>query len=217
MSNAPKVVGYKEISFWQEEGIGVITILSDDSGKVTLNFFEEFLKAVTLAITDDKVKTLAITGSNDNFLSGLRSFEASMGLNLIDMTSTLASFIAMLNKPVFSMINGKCSDLGVELALLSDVILCRKGINISMSEKYHPVMGMTKTVLKYPYFSEGEPREGFNCDKIISEESFLDDASKFIQDNSRNYLYMSRREKLGDINRILASEKASYLSNMLIP
>ena len=54
MSNAPRVAGFKEISFWQEDGIGVITILSDDQGRVSLLFFEEFLKAISLAITCEK-------------------------------------------------------------------------------------------------------------------------------------------------------------------
>ena len=216
MSNAPRVAGFKEISFWQEDGIGVITILSDDQGRVSLLFFEEFLKAISLAITDDKVRAVAITGSNDNFLTGLRKFESVQSVRYLDMVSTVASFIAMINKPVFSLVNGTCRDLGVELTLLSDVCIAREGANFSISESYTPVMGLSRTIMKYPIFVNGESKEGKNCDIIFPQEIFLDKANDFILTNIMEYMSIARRERLGDINVILSKERSIYLTKYLM-
>jgi hypothetical protein len=216
MSNAPRVAGFKEISFWQEDGIGVITILSDDQGRVSLLFFEEFLKAISLAITDDKVRAVAITGSNDNFLTGLRKFESVQSVRYLDMVSTVASFIAMINKPVFSLVNGTCKDLGVELTLLSDVCIAREGANFSISESYTPVMGLSRTIMKYPIFVNGESKEGKNCDIIFPQEIFLDKANDFILTNIMEYMSIARRERLGDINVILSKERSIYLTKYLM-
>lgn len=216
MSNAPRVAGFKEISFWQEDGIGVITILSDDQGRVSLLFFEEFLKAISLAITDDKVRAVAITGSNDNFLTGLRKFESVQSVRYLDMVSTVASFIAMINKPVFSLVNGTCRDLGVELTLLSDVCIAREGANFSISESYTPVMGLSRTIMKYPIFVNGESKEGKNCDIIFPQEIFLDKANDFILTNIMEYMSIARRERLGDINGILSKERSIYLTKYLM-
>ncbi len=213
MSNAPRVAGFKEISFWQEDGIGVITILSDDQGRVSLLFFEEFLKAISLAITDDKVKAVAITGSNDNFLTGLRKAESNQSVKYLDMVSTVASFIAMINKPVFTLVNGTCIDIGVELTLLSDVCIARDGAKFEISESYIPVMGLSHTVMKYPVFVNGVSREGKNCDVIFPEEIFLDKANDFILSNIKEYMSIARRERLGDVNGTLSKERSIYLTN----
>ncbi|MHB1439248.1 MAG: enoyl-CoA hydratase/isomerase family protein [Cuniculiplasma sp.] len=215
MSKAPRVAGFKEISFWQEDGIGVITILSDDAGKVTLLFFEEFLKAISLAMADDKVKSVAITGSNDNFLSGVRNFGKNQNMQFLDMVNTVASFVAMLNKPVFSLVNGKCSDLGVELSLLTDISIAREGSIFSISNNYLPTMGLSRTISKYPYFLNGKAKEGLNCDIVFSQDKFLDQANDYMLDNFQAYLPMARRQRFGEINLILANERATYLSQLI--
>ena len=215
MSNAPKVAGFKEISFWQEDGIGVVTILSDETGKVTISFFEEFLKAISLAITDEKVKTVAITGSNDCFLTGLRNFGKDQTIRYLDMITTVASFLAMLDKPVFSLVNGECTDLGVELALLTDVCIAADGARFNISENYSPVMGLSRTISKFPYFMNGDAEVGKNCDVIFPKDTFLDRSNDFILANIRSYMGMARRERLGDINGILSKERSAFLSKFL--
>lgn len=212
MSKAPRVAGYKEISFWQEDGIGVITILSDDSGNVTPNFFEEILKAISVGIVDEKVKAIAITGSNENFLSGMRKHESMTISDYLEMTSALATFLGTMNKPLFALVNGKCSDMGVEVALLCDTILATEKVEFNISEHYLPTMGLSRTIQRFSHFRKGRPVEGMNCDVILPEETFLDESSKYILSHTNTYLVMMRQDKLRDFNNIINFEQKMFLT-----
>ncbi len=213
MSKAPRVLGYKEISFWQEDGIGVITIFSDENGNVTPLFFEEFLKAISLAITDDKVKAIAITGSNENFLSGMRKHESLDLSTYLELTSSIATFLGTINKPVFSLVNGKCSNMGVELALLGDLIIARENAEFEISDSYLPSMGLTKTLQRFSFFVPGKPIENRNCDIVFPSETFLDESNTFILGHIHKYFVMLRQERLGEINHVLNFEHRALLLN----
>ena len=215
MSKAPKVVGFKEISFWQEDGIGVIAILTGEDGKVTMNFFDEFLRAITLAITDEKVRSLAITGTNDTFLNGVRDLGNSMIKTYLELTSATASFLSTMDKPIISIINGNAQNLGVELALLSDVIISKKGSLLEVSGNYEPVMGFSLSSLKYSFFKSGEAEEKSNCDIIMEGDDFLEKASVYIRKLGNPGLNLLRRNRLKDIRNVLSTEREYFLLKAL--
>ncbi len=215
MSKAPKVVGFKEISFWQEDGIGVIAMLTGDDGKVTMNFFDEFLRAITLAITDEKVRSLVITGTNDTFFKGVRDLSNSTIRTYLELTSATASFLSTMDKPVISIVNGNAEDLGVELALLSDVIIAKKGTLLEVSGNYEPVMGFSISALKYSFFKNGEAEEKSNCDIIMEGEDFLEKASDYIKKLGNPGLNLIRRNRLKDIRNALSIEREYFLLKSL--
>lgn len=211
MSKAPKVVGYKEISFWQEDGIGVVVILSDDEGMVSMNFFNEFLKVMTLAITDDKVRSLAITGTDKNFLNGIRNIGLENTRDYLDLTSATVSFMTSIEKPIFSLINGKTRNLGVEFALLSDVIIARPDSEFILDNNFEPVMGFSLSASKYPFFRSGAPKEGFNCDVILDSEKFLEESSSFITRTGNPGLTLIRKNRFKDMRSVISTEREYFL------
>ncbi|MGP6206858.1 enoyl-CoA hydratase/isomerase family protein [Cuniculiplasma sp. SKW3] len=211
MSKAPKVVGYKEISFWQEDGIGVVVILSNEEGMVTLNFFNEFLKVMTLAITDDKVNALAITGTDKNFLNGIRDIELENTRDYLDLTSATVSFLTSIEKPIFALVNGKATNVGVEFALLSDVILARPDAEFIINESFEPVMGFSLSATKYPFFKPGGPKEGFNCDEILNSENFLEESSSFIISHTNSSLPLIRKNRFKNMRNAISLEREYFL------
>ncbi len=215
MSKAPKVAGYKEISFWQEDGIGVVAILSDEEGMVSLNFFNEFLKVMTLAITDDKVKALAITGTDRNFLTGIRGLSLETTRDFLDLTSATVSFLSSIEKPVFAMVNGKAKNIGVEFALLSDVILARSDSEFLLDMDFEPLMGFSLTSTRFPHFTVGPSKEGHNCDVILRDESFLEDSSNYINTTSSHFLPLVRKNRLKEIRSTISMEREYYLMRSL--
>ncbi len=215
MSKAPKVAGYKEISFWQEDGIGVVAILSDEEGMVSLNFFNEFLKVMTLAITDDKVKALAITGTDKNFLTGIRGLSLETTRDFLDLTSATVSFLSSIEKPVFAMVNGKAKNIGVEFALLSDVILARSDSEFLLDMDFEPLMGFSLTSTRFPHFTVGLAKEGHNCDVILRDERFLEDSSNYINTTSSHFLPLVRKNRLKEIRSTISMEREYYLMRSL--
>ena len=212
MSKAPKVVGFKELSFWQEDGIGVITVLTDNEGNVTPNFFQEFLKVISIAITDDKVKTVAITGSNESyFLNEFRKNDELGEMELLQLCSTTLKFLGTMEKPIFTLANAKCKDLGLELALLSDVILASESAEFLISNDYLPKMGLSKTISRFSSFKFGKAEEGRNCDRVFEQEKFLDISNDFILSNLNLYMPMVRRNRLGDLENLINYEHSSYM------
>jgi Enoyl-CoA hydratase/carnithine racemase len=159
---------------------------------------------------DEKVKAIAITGSNENFLSGLRKQEGMTTLEYLELTSSLATFLGTMNKPLFALVTGKCSDMGIELALLCDTILAMEKTEFIISPNYLPSMGLTKTLQRFSHFRKGTPVEGINCDRILPEETFLDESSKYIQDHMDAYLVLIRQERLSDFNRIINFEQKTF-------
>ncbi|MCL4350725.1 MAG: enoyl-CoA hydratase-related protein [Candidatus Thermoplasmatota archaeon] len=213
MSKAPKVVGYKEISFWQEDSIGVIAIFSGPDGLASMDFFEEFLKAVTLAITDEKVKFLVITGTDDIFFRGIRGVDYTNIKSYLELTSAIASFLSTMVKPVISIINGKAENLGVELALLSDIIIARKDAEIVLSDNFEPIMGFSISALKYSFFKTGKAEEKSNCDLIMDGPEFLQKASEFIRKTGNPGLTLLRRNRLNSMRDAISIEREAFMLN----
>jgi predicted RNA-binding protein len=211
MSKAPKVVGYKEISFWQEDGIGVVVILSDEEGMVTLNFFNEFLKVMTLAITDDKVNALAITGTDKNFLNGIKNLDLENTRDYLDLTSATVSFMTSIEKPIFTMVNGKATNVGVEFALLSDVIIARPDAEFIINDSFEPIMGYSLSATRYSFFKSGHAQEGFNCDVIMDSEKFLEESSSFILSHTNSSLPLIRKNRFKNMRNAISLEREYFL------
>ncbi len=212
MSNL-KVHGYKHITFWQEDGIGVIAVRTDSSGRSNVNLLQELIMTFGTAVADDLVKAVALTGINHNFLSGLLWFEESQGFeDTVDMSHTLVNIIAEMKKPVFALLNGDAIDYGYELALLSDYIIALDGVRVGFNDGYLFMAGGSLTWNRYSRLGIGPVEERVNADTVIgTEKDFLDEAKKIVMANSSFDFPSIRKLRLANISSAIHVETEKLL------
>ncbi|MGP6221012.1 hypothetical protein [Caldiplasma sukawensis] len=206
-NKAPVVHGYKYISFWQENNIGIIAFLTDKEGNIDSGFLEEMLKALSVGIVDEKLDALVLTGTDNFFLSKINNLTQEDN-ELID---ALVFMFQSLRIPIFSFLNGSCRDNGYEIALLSDLIFARSDTKIIISEDYTPRMGMSLTLTKYPSFRTGSAEVGINCDRIFQRDTFLQDAKGAIKEYPKNIYYLLRKRRMFQLSTALLEEKYEIL------
>ncbi len=207
------VSGYKHISFWRESNTGIIVLKTDNEGSASVDIIQELISALGLALGDERVRSLAITGENNNFLTGLTWIEGKhVYSEVIDLSHTLANMLAAFPYPVFSLVNGRCLDYGYEIALLSDYIIARPDVQIGFNDGYHFMFAGSLTWNKFRFLGTGQARERVNVDKIIeSEEEFLSESQKFIERNSSFDFMSVRKLVLGDLQKCIAIESEQLL------
>lgn len=206
-NKVPVVHGYKYISFWQENNIGIIAFLTDKNGNIEKGFIEEMLKALSIGITDEKLEALVLTGTDNFFLSKINNLKQEDN----DLLDALVFMIQSLRIPVFSFLNGSCRDTGYEIALLSDLIFARSDSKIIISENYSPIMGMSLTLTRYPSFRTGNAEVGINCDRIFQRDTFLQDAKASIKEYPKNIYYLLRKRRMNQLSNALLEEKYEIL------
>lgn len=212
MSNL-RVHGYDHITFWQEDGIGVIAVKSDSGGRANVDMIQELIMALGTAVADDQVKTVALTGINNNFLSGLLWFEEKQNFtDAVDASHTLVNIMASMSKPVFSLLNGNAIDYGYELALLSDYIIASDGVEVGFNDGYLFMAGGSLTWSRYSYLGIGSASERINVDHVISTGSdFLKESKEFILANSAFDFPSTRKLRLMDIQTAILVESGKLL------
>lgn len=212
MSNL-KVHGFNHITFWQEDGIGVIAIRSDSNGRINVNLIQELIMAFGTAIADSEVKAVALTGINDNFLTGLNWFEDSQGFeDTIDTSHTLVNIIKAMKKPLFALLNGDAIDFGYELALLSDYIIAVKKSNVGFNNGYLFMAGGSHTWNRFRFLGTGHAQERINVDMVIENEGeFLEDSKKLIRENMLVDFPSIRQNRLAGISRSILVETDKLL------
>lgn len=215
MSNL-KVHGYKHITFWQEDGIGVIALRTDSRGIANVDIISELIMAFGTAVADDDVKSVALTGINRNFLAGLNWYEESQDfLETVDMSHTLVNIIAALKKPVFCLLNGDAYDYGYELALLSDCIIAVEGANVGFNSGYLFMGGGTATWPRFRTLGRAAAAAGTNVDLVVpSGDNFLEEAKKFILANSGFDFSSVRKISLANIASAILIETDNLLRSL---
>ncbi len=219
MSNL-RVHGYKHITFWQEDGIGVIALKSDSRGVCNVDVIRELIMAFGTAVADDEVKSVALTGINNNFLTGLSWFEDSQDFaETVDMSHTLVNIIAALKKPVFALLNGNCIDYGYELALLSDYIISDENTVVGFNNGYLFMAGGSATWPRFRFLGTGGAKEGINVDRVIpANADFLTRSKELILSYSDFDFPSIRRNLLSGITTAVLLEtdkllRSFYLKN----
>lgn len=214
MSNL-KVHGFKYITFWQEDNIGVIALRSDQKGFSNVDIIRELIMAFGTAAADDDVKAVALTGINNVFLTGLSWFEESQDfLETVDMSHTLVNIMAAMKKPLYALINGDCIDYGYELALLSDYIISTEKAKVGFNSGYIFMAGATATWARYRYVGTGKCKEGINVDRVVrSSGEFLSESKKIVLSTMEMDFASIRRIELSRISSAILMETDKLLRN----
>jgi enoyl-CoA hydratase/carnithine racemase len=208
-----RVSGFNDIIFWQEDGVGIIVIRSNENGLARRNFINELIMALTTASTDDMVKSVAITGINNNFLSGLIDAPKNSHelFDFLNYTSTFLSVVYSLGKPIYSILSGDSLDLGREISLATDIIISSDSANIGFSKNYRFMAGGSITSLRFPLLDVSVATEGKNVDLVYSGKTLLESAKKFIISDSGRSRHLMRRARLRDMRVTLLEEGEDIL------
>ena len=212
MSNI-RVQGYDQISFWQEEGVGVIVLRTNSRGLIGVRGTEELLTALSIASVDREVKSVAITGMNNIFCKGIEKAKIQdEKKEFLDACTSLATLISSMKKPIFALLNGDAINEGYEIALLCDLIISKKGFSLGVDKGYFFKMGGSLTSLRFRGFKLAKAIERENTDLVLSEdETFLQDSISIIH-REEVYPYPARRNSfMVNLKGVLDFERSSFL------
>ncbi len=209
-----RVKGFYDITFWQDAGIGLIVLRSDDDGMINVNALAELVAALGTASIDDNVKAVAITGMNNHFSTGIKgdSVDRKTAEEIFSHSNSLLSLIFSLEKPVFSVLPGDATDAGYEIALLGDRILAADGAKVGYSRGHGFLVGGSITTGRFrDNLSIAEASEGKNVDTVLPRDTLLEDAKKYILENQGYDFHLIRRRFMRGLRESLLEEKESYL------
>ena len=202
-----RVDGYEQISFWQEDGVGVI-VLRSANGVATDQLFDELALALSQASIDDHVRSLALTGFNLKFLREVRFDGSSIEsfLSYLERLRTFASIFYSIRKNVYSIVNGDAINIGFEIALLSDMIISSDLARLGFSDDYQYRLLGSSTGSRFNFPAESKAAVGRNCDFVLNSSTLLEDAKKLILKDSINR-YLPRRVKFFDFEKVILMER----------
>lgn len=208
-SSAPSVEGFHRLSFWREESVGVISLLSP--GLIDNEMMEELIRVFTTAAMDDAVSSLLITGTNYVFSRGIKIPEARNYADLRDFykrVQSLTLFWVALEKPIFTAINGTATNNGVALALLGDEVFVSGNSKIVLDDD-EPIMFMGSiTIPERVVFKDGVYGiRGFETDK----ESMMERVFELSKKLGKISFHKARKKKFPDMEKILLQEEIDYL------
>ncbi|HLH85730.1 MAG TPA: enoyl-CoA hydratase-related protein [Thermoplasmataceae archaeon] len=179
MSNL-RTKGFKWITFWREDSVGVIVIKATSDGMIADEALPELFVALTTAATDDQVKSVALTGQNMTFLKGI-IYDKSSVIEMLDSARALVSVAVTIEKPIYSVVNGTCTDFGYELALLGDCIIAHGGCDIGFSRDYRFIMAGSVTSRRFSPFKVEKAEAGKNVDFVVPADNLLGDSKTMIE------------------------------------
>ncbi|KAA8922877.1 enoyl-CoA hydratase/isomerase family protein [Thermoplasma sp.] len=213
-----RVRGYRSISFWQEEGIGLIVIRSDSHGEFDLNTLDEITAAMGIAAMDESVKSVAITGMNNVF--GRRIVSGQLSNNIVyrmmQSSSALISMIYSLEKPVFAILNGDAIDEGYEIALLADMIISADDVRVGFEKGYEFKIGGSFTSLRMRRTDLSVAEEGINVDRVLKHESLLETAKEIIEKTADANFSIRRKQRYRGITELINMEKLNFYEHYLM-
>lgn len=212
-----RVKGYDDITFWQEEGIGLIVLRSPDNGLLRPNVINELITSLGTAAIDDKVKAIGMTGINDNFSRGISMENITIieAQQLLESTNALASIIYSIEKPIFSILNGNAIDAGYEIALLTDVIISSNSAKVGFSPNHKFILGGSLTLSRFRRLQINEAEEGKNVDKVFNRENLLNDSKDYILQNLGYDYHLIRRNLMRDLKGAMMEERDAFMKNAL--
>lgn len=212
--NNVRVKGFKDITFWQDSGIGLIVLRSDENGLVNGNAIGELVAAIGTASIDDKVEAVAITGLNENFSTGLKVERNDLDTvrAVLDSSNSLVSLIYSLEKPIFSILSGDATNMGYEIALLSDVILSHNGNRVGFDAGYNFIAGGSITSVRFRNkFEASIAEEGRNVDRVLPKDTLLEDAKNFILEHKDFDYHLVRRRAMRGLRESMLEERENFM------
>ncbi len=208
------IKGYNDISFFKEEGIGLIILRSDSRGLIKSTVFKELLEAVSIAYMDDDVKAIAITGINENFLVDVlvEDGKDSM-LNMFDAIHTLLRTIYSIKKPFFAIVNGPAINIGYEIALLCDSIIASEHSVLGFSGKHKFACLGSITTSRFGIKTPEKAQAGINADFVLPYENFIYDSKVKIKELTDISFWLARRMKMTGFETAMMYEKDSHIAH----
>jgi hypothetical protein len=212
MSNI-RVQGYNQISFWQEENVGVIVLRTNSKGLIGVRGIEELLTALSIASVDKDVNSIAITGMNNIFCKGIEMSDSKEEKKeFLDACTSLATLVSSMRKPVFALLNGDAINEGYEIALLCDLIISKKSFSLGVDKGYHFKLGGSLTSQRFRKFRLSKAIEHENTDYLISvDETYLQESLKIIH-QEESYPYPEKRySSMVNLKGVLDYERSMFL------
>ena len=207
-----RVKGFDDITFWREDSIGLIVIRSSPEGRIRKKTLEELMIALSSASIDSSIGGIAITGQNDLFFKDIVMNEAEDLPALLESLRALASLFYSIDKPTFTILNGDATDLGYELALLTDIIISSPKVTVGFSSEYNYKMAGSLSSLRFRSAELKESSEGVNCDYVFKYDNLLGDAKNQISVLENPRLALSRRNRLRFIKEAITEEHLMLLA-----
>lgn len=212
-SEAPSVEGFRRVSFWREESIGVVTLLPP--GLIDNQLMEELVRVFSIAAIDDKVSSLLLTGSNYVFSKGLSLPENRSYADLRDYykrAQSLVLFWISLEKPIFSAINGTTKNNGLSLALLADTVFYSGNSKFSLDDE-EPTIFLGSLTIPQKISTEGDK---LSLNGIRVQE---DEMMKEVFEKSKNLqkirFHRFRRSRLSNFEMAILQEELDFLDYYL--
>ncbi len=214
-----RVKGFYDITFWQDEGIGLVVLRSDDQGLIRGNALAELVAAIGTASFDDQVKSVAITGLNNKFSSGLKEekIDSETANNIFSNVNSLISLIYSLEKPIFTVLPGDALDTGYEIALLGDIILAAEGTTVGYNSNHVFMAGGSITTSKFrDNFDIREAEAGKNVDVVLPKDTMLEEAKKYIKAHQGYDYHLLRRRSMRNMRESLLEEKENFFRKYVL-
>lgn len=124
-------MGWENILFSKEEGIGTLTLNRPDSlNALGGNMRQEILAALEAAVADDEIRVIVITGTGKGFcaggdvkefVSGTSQTETQLPFDQRPARDKIVLLLQATGKPVIASVNGVAAGGGCNLALACDM------------------------------------------------------------------------------------------------
>ncbi len=208
-SSAPTVDGFKRLSFWREESVGVVTLLAP--GYIDNELLEELIRVFSIAAVDDKVGSILITGSNYIFSRGLSLPASKTYADLRDFykrIQSLALFWMALEKPIFSAINGTVANSGIALALLADEVFYSENSKLVLDKDEPIVLLGSTTIPQKIVVQNGALRvKGVETNK----DSMMQDVFEKTKGLQTISYHRVRRNRFPELEKTMLQEEIDFL------
>jgi len=119
---------FNKVVFWNEDNIGAIVIKNQPLNLIDSDTLNQLSSALTLASSDAGLKWIMISGAGDKFFSAGIDWERLSNdydsiSDLVNAIKTFASLMVTIDKPVIGVLNGSAAGFGLEIALLTDLLI----------------------------------------------------------------------------------------------
>lgn len=208
-----RVKGFDEVSFWREEDIGLIVMRSTSTGQIHKKTLDELIMALSTASIDPSVKSIAITGQNEQFAKGIDNEDSQV--ELLNSAKALASIVYSMEKPVIAIINGDALNAGYEIALLCDVIISSPEAVLGFQKDHMFILGGSLSSLRYSSLETGKANQGLNCDYVFPSADLLGKSKEKIQEINSNRLVLRRKNRLKFIREAVGEEHMAVLTGLV--
>ncbi|MGC8562121.1 MAG: enoyl-CoA hydratase/isomerase family protein [Thermoplasmata archaeon] len=207
--SAPTVEGFHKISFWREESVGVVTLLSPCYIENTM--LEEMIRVFSIAAVDDKVSSILITGSNYIFSRGIQLPENRKYAELRDFYKRIQSLVLFwisLEKPIFTAINGTATNNGLAFALLGDEIFYSDNSKIVL-DKEEPIMLMGCSTIPEKIVMQGDTLKVRGIE--TGRDTMMQEVFEKVKNLQKISYHRVRKNRFPELEKTLLQEEIDFL------